>query len=582
MRQYKKTILNRFFAATCLSVLITCNLAGKDLQTAQKDSSLRREMLLEAEYTPTIRDADKVNILPRVDDPKPVKALIEYSPWAVSPTPQAEVAKLQAEHFGTEPMLYDKRGYVTLGGGNLMNIRGALGYEFLNTEDDYLRISANHYSMNGKLKYLQDDSKEKAKLNDNSVNAFYKHRFEYFDLNVSANYGYTGFNYYGYPGGSSNDEIPDKTQTFQLINPTIEIKSTHNDGVNYFANMSYSYLTKKYGMDYDHKGPSEGDVFTEFNVNKDVYGITYGISAEMHNLFYKNTKSLYYYSDMDNYTNVKATPYFEMEGEGDRNWKLHVGAEVSYATKGDKKFTVAPDVTIEYDLSKGTWLYLHAGGGKEVYSQARIAKENRYLNPDLKIEDEDVPLDARLGIKSSELEKWFFNAYFRYKIANNMHYYYRDYNSNSSDFFNAFNAGLYDDSNLMQAGAQVSFNHRDQIGFSIRGVKNFWDTEIRSYEITKAINVPDFVIDASIDASVLSQLKIRLGYEMQSGRYGLDDYKTDKMKDIQNVSLGANYIFNKSLSFYLQLNNLLNQKYEYWYTYPEQSITAIAGFSFMF
>jgi outer membrane receptor protein involved in Fe transport len=139
----------------------------------------------------------------------------------------------------------------------------------------------------------------------------------------------------------------------------------------------------------------------------------------------------------------------------------------------------------------------------------------------------------------------------------------------------------------MQAGAQVSFNHRDQIGFSIRGVKNFWDTKIYSYSyyetVTKAINVPDFVIDASIDATILSQLKIRLGYEMQSGRYGLEGYdEIEKMKDIQNVSLGASYIFNKSFSLYLQMNNLLNQKYEYWYTYPEQSITAIAGFTFMF
>ena len=550
---------------------------GENSGIAQKDSSLRREMLLEAEYTPNIRDANKINALPPVTDPPPVKAVINYSSRATITSPPDEAARFRAEHLGTKPMLYDKRGYVTAGGGNYLNLKVAAGYEIINSESDYLRLSANHFSTNGKVKYLQDNSSEKAKLNDNLLNAFYKHRFEYFDLNASANYGYTGFNYYGY--NKFNDPsgvIPDKMQVFQLINPTVGIKSTHDGNINYEGNISYSHFSKKYGMLIYNNSVSEDDIFTRLNLSGDFNGTLIGVNSYMHNLFYRNTN----YND---YMVFCINPYLENSNE---KRKLHAGVKTAFASEGKRKLSIAPDVEAEYDVSKGTWLYLHVGGGKEVYTLSNIAKENRYLNPEIKPEDADSPLDARLGIRSSELEKWFFNAYLRYKITDNMHYYYRsDTYALYGRFPNAFEYALYDKSRLMQLGGQVAFNHRDQIAVSLKLVKNGWNTEIKlpdGGKISKPILVPDFEIDASVDVTVLPELKVNLGYELQSGRYGLIETEVMKIKNIENVTLGANYAFNRSFSVYLQINNLLNRKYEYWHTCPEQGIGLIGGCTFMF
>ncbi len=597
----KSKILNKFDSMfekkiifCVLTVLFATNIFGETPDNTQKkDTTLRREMLLEGEYTPVIQDANKVNILPPVEDPMPVKATIEYSPWSITTYPETEFANLQAEHFGTEPMLYDKRGYVTFGGGNYMNIKGAAGSEVLNSESDYLRISGNHFSTNGDVKYLQDNSSEKAKLNDNLFNAFYKHRFEYFDLKTEVNYGYTGFNFYGYNKFEDpNATIPNKAQVHQLINPSVGIKSTHDGGINYEAQISYSYFMKKFGQFNGDKGLKENNICTTLDLNKELESTTIGFSADVDYFSYQTSQ---YESDIDNHTHVSLTPYFEME-EKDK-WKLHVGANLVIASEGDNKFTVAPDFLAEYSISKDTWLYLHAEGGKKDYSAAYIAKENRYLNPGIKVEDSYAPIDGRFGIKSSALDKWFFNAYFRYQNMQDNHFYYRtNYDiSGNSTFANAFEYGLYDKSNLMQVGGEISFNHQDKIGVSLQLAKNFWDTElsIDGDKITKPINAPDFDVNASIDVAILPQLKANVGFDWQSGRYGLlgdyttsgaifSDLKAEKMKDIQNLTLGANYNFNKSFSIYVQLNNLLNRKYEYWYTYPEQGISAMAGFSFMF
>ena len=545
---------------------------GENLTVAQKDSSLRREMFLEAEYTPEIRDANKVNALPPVNEPKPVKATIQYSSWSMVTDPPEESAQPRAEQFGTDEMLYEKRGYVTLGAGNILDIRAAAGYEIINSESDYLRVSASNFFTNRKVEYLQDHLTKRAKLNDNLLNALYKHRFEYFDLQASANYGYTGFNYYGYD--PINAIIPQKTQVFQLINPSIGVKSTHTGRFNYSGNIEFSHFSKKYGMNLGDK-PVEFDIFSRLNMNRNFSGTILGVNSYMHNLFYQDVSA-------SNYTVFCMTPYIEKSEE---NLNLHVGTEIALATGGSRNFSIAPDITAEYDVSEGTWLYLNVGGGKEVYTLSGLAKENRYLAPGAKPKNADSPLDARLGIRSSELEKWFFNAYFRYKITDNMHFYYREPYL-PGRFPNALLYGLYDKSHLAQAGGQIAFNHRDQVAVSLKLAKNFWNTEISlfggSAKITKPINVPDLEMNVSVDVAVLPQLKVNLGYELQSGRYGLTGSQFEKMKDIHNVTSGANYAFTRFFSVYLQANNMLNRKYEYWYSYPEQGIGLIGGCTFMF
>jgi len=192
-----------------------------------------------------------------------------------------------------------------------------------------------------------------------------------------------------------------------------------------------------------------------------------------------------------------------------------------------------------------------------------------------------------------------------------MHFYYRDYNDShwfgqqvTEHFSNAFECGLYKKSHLKQAGGQITFNHREQVAVSLKLAKSFWDNEAtlslvghdeNTMKITKPINVPDLEANLSVDVAVLPQMKVNLEYELQSGRYGLAPnfsvlstfsgepwLKREKMKDIHNVTLRGNYVFNKSFSIYVQMSNLLNQKYDYWYTYPEQGIGAVGGFTFVF
>jgi len=570
---------SKYISLFAFSILSFCTLNATELQSNQADSVLRREMLLEAEYNPIIRDANKVNTLPKVKEPTPVKANATYSNQAITINPQPEVLLLEAEHFGTEDMLYDKKGYLTLGGGNFLNLRGAAGYEILNTQNDYLRLSFSHYSTNGNVNYLENDEKVKAKLNDNLFNADYKHRFENFNLNTGANYKYTGFNYYGYmPFQPDNVE---KMQVHQKINPHLSIQSTHDGSVHYQVFIGYKYFMKKWGDDMDNNGIKENDVSASLNVSKLWNNARIGLAADAHNFIYQKGRNDI---ELGNYSTFGFIPYYQLKSEAN-DWLLKIGARADLATKGKNKFNISPDVLAELDVYNGTWLYLSATGGRNINSFAASSEVNRYVSPNNRIADSHTLIDSKLGIRSSALSNWFFNAFFGYKKTNDEHFYSRNH-SLMMDFPNAFGVGYYDKFNQMQAGGQIAFNYREKVNLSVKLVKNFFNTELSDgfgYSVSNPINLPDLELNTNIEVGILPQLKANVGFEWQHNRYGIDSYfDTYKMKDVQNLMLGANYAFNKSFSLYLQLNNLLNRKYEYWYSYPEQGLNAIAGFSFMF
>jgi TonB dependent receptor. len=55
-----------------------------------------------------------------------------------------------------------------------------------------------------------------------------------------------------------------------------------------------------------------------------------------------------------------------------------------------------------------------------------------------------------------------------------------------------------------------------------------------------------------------------------------------KLDPVNNLSLGATYNLFKGVSIFARINNLLNQDYQYSYSYPVQGINFLGGLSFQF
>jgi outer membrane receptor protein involved in Fe transport len=66
-------------------------------------------------------------------------------------------------------------------------------------------------------------------------------------------------------------------------------------------------------------------------------------------------------------------------------------------------------------------------------------------------------------------------------------------------------------------------------------------------------------------------------------RYFLDgELLTGDLDSRLDLNLGFSYRHNPNFSAFLQLNNILNQRYELWYRYPVQGFQVMAGLGFSF
>ena len=90
-------------------------------------------------------------------------------------------------------------------------------------------------------------------------------------------------------------------------------------------------------------------------------------------------------------------------------------------------------------------------------------------------------------------------------------------------------------------------------------------------------------LNAGVMVRPMDKLAVALDYSLATGRYtqleGADLYK---MNNINELNLTATYTLNDTFGFYAKVNNLLSQKYELYYGYPMQRLSAQVGVNINF
>ena len=167
---------------------------------------MRREVTIEKDFTPIVRDASKINTLPEVEAPTVTRQSIQYSDWTVPAPLEARAVLLPPGGFGDPVRENLKRGYFDFGLGNYWNMAGNAGYRILQSEKDQLGVWWQHRSTCGTVDYNQQlpgyESSRTMRQLEERVVADYRHSFEKLDLGIRGGYRYDSFNYYGlrFPG----------------------------------------------------------------------------------------------------------------------------------------------------------------------------------------------------------------------------------------------------------------------------------------------------------------------------------------------------------------------------------------------
>lgn len=561
-------------------------LFGASAQTDNKNT-LQRAVTIEKEFTPIVQDASKINVIPEMEVSASARPDIRYTEWknARNETPTLDL--LPAGNGGVEAP-DRQRGYAQIEMGNYLNINANAGIRIVERQRDQLLFWYSHNSTNGTLAYLTDNNKTHQRRNDNKLNLAYTHTFDRASWNTTAYYRYNGFNYYGMPlynidknrlaGLSTTTD----QQTVQHYGFDTRIASKPNKEFNYTAEISYRGYNSDLGLFYGQRGVLENHLSTRLDGSAPL-GDNYliGVAVGMDNLIYNRC-------DRENYTVLRANPYFGIEKEA---LKFRAGAIVDLSIHDNTIFRIAPDVRLEWEFEKLWFLYTSLTGGKSLNTWEKMSAITAYVDPSRKMSNTYTPADFTVGLRTATFKQLHFTLYGGIKYSIDALFDYRwqyiEATGTGGRLTRPVVSFYATDAYAWKAGFEIQYNPRDFFKAHLAWEHNEWHQQgskarIRSSQPRNEWKAGVTVVPIRpLDISADLYFADGLGYRNLTE--GMVDYPSSgNLPNIVTLNLGAIYRLNKHIHFSAQLNNLLSKRTDLFYGMPAQRFHFLVGAGVVF
>lgn len=561
-------------------------LFGASAQTDNKNT-LQRAVTIEKEFTPIVQDASKINVIPEMEVSASARPDIRYTEWknARNETPTLDL--LPAGDGGVEAP-DRQRGYAQIEMGNYLNINANAGIRIVDRQRDQLLFWYSHNSTNGTLAYLTDNNKTHQRRNDNKLNLAYTHTFDRASWNTTVYYRYNGFNYYGMPlynidknrlaGLSTTTD----QQTVQHYGFDTRIASKPNKEFNYTAEISYRGYNSDLGLFYGQRGVLENHLSTRLNGSAPL-GDNYliGVAVGMDNLIYNRC-------DRENYTVLRANPYFGIEKEA---LKFRAGAVVDLSIHDNTIFRIAPDVQLEWEFEKLWFLYTSLTGGKSLNTWEKMSAITAYVDPSRKMSNTYTPADFTVGLRTATFKQLHFTLYGGIKYSIDALFDYRWQYIEATGTCGRLTRPVVSfyatDAYAWKAGFEIQYNPRDFFKAHLAWEHNEWHQQgskarIRSSQPRNEWKAGVTVVPIRpLDISADLYFADGLGYRNLTE--GMVDYPSSgNLPNIVTLNLGAIYRLNKHIHFSAQLNNLLSKRTDLFYGMPAQRFHFLVGAGVVF
>lgn len=567
--------------------------AAADAQQ-KNDDPLRREVVIEKEFTPIVRDASKINSIPELEVSASTHPGTRYADWDTPYNTGNALTPLSAGDNGAEAP--DKQhGYARFVIGNYLNINANAGVRIVDTQKDRLLLWYGHNSCNAHLSFLDNEGGGKTwqRRNDNKLRLKYTHDFTKGRWNFDADYRYNTFNYYGMP----LNDIPSRVsgsnqQTVQQYGFTTSFLSAPNKTFNYTIEAAYHGYNNDLGLYYGERGGIENHVTVAFDGNVAINDRhKAGIALSMDNLHYNRCQTHPIADDpalegeKNTHTIIGLEPYFAIEKEALR---FKAGVSIDFSFNYGTVFRIAPDVKFEWRFDKAGVLYTELTGGKSLNTWSRMSALTEYIDPTTILPDTYTPADFTLGFRSSILKKFHFALYGGIKYCVDALFDCRMEHlevSATSTMATRSVIGFYsDDAYAWKVGAEMQYSLLDILTARLAWEHNEW----RSDGARIRFSQPRDEWNVDVTVTPIKPLDIKAGFYYAGGlgyvNQSLENIpdETGTLPNIANLDLGATYRLNKMIHFSLQFNNLLSRKYDLFYGMPAQRFHFLAGMGIVF
>lgn len=269
------------------------------------------------------------------------------------------------------------------------------------------------------------------------------------------------------------------------------------------------------------------------------------------------------------------------------NLIVKAGLSVQANINDNTKFHIFPDLELSYSLFNNVFIpYGGWVGNVQRNTFNNIRLENPFISEDANLQNTIQKSNLFAGVRGSLSSKFTFNLSASFQKFDSMYFFTPD---NISSYGNKFQM-TYDNLSQTSFMGEITYQDSEKLKVSAKGEYFIYDPSNELYAWQK----PEFLITLSglldlsnkiivkSDIYLVGQRKVFSHYEPLR-IYDLEDGKyVSSLKPLIDMNFSAEYRYNKKVSGFIQFNNFIGKKYQYWSNFPVQSINILGGVTFSF
>lgn len=577
-------------------------------QVSRKDTLIKRDLILEKEYMPSVEMATKKFVLPDVEPVSLSKRTADYSLSGSPASVNAFYNPLPAPSLSLEYPAQQKWGYFSFAGGSKTAFLGDAQVNVIRQSKQTLDIRLLHRSIFGDITNSMGMEK-RSYMNQNRLMGNYTLHLPDNELKVTLGERYNAWNYYGSWKTPYTPDIPTAVSLpgNQWLSDTefaVSLSSKDSPSKNLTYNVRAEghlfYLGKGInaaGVTAKTLGGKENEMNiignAEYILSK---GVSLGAKVDLTKLSYRVPTSFSllqeYYDDPASTRDAFAeqswlqiNPFARFTW---KQWMVTAGFNVAFPSLESERVKWSPFLQGSTSLNDKAAFRVSLSGKVLPQSYREGLERNPYLDPSIHLKTAFQALCATAAIDYRPIKDLRISPRLEYAKTDDKAFFYNAL-PGVADVIDAAYGGVFSakylNENRLTIGTDAYYNFRTKLRFFTQVQYNHYINYSKDATFDhllegnrKAWYQPGLVARFRLDASILDNVSTFVDYQIAALRYAPTPTELmHHLDDIQDLQIGVSWELAKNVQVFVRLNNLLDQRYEPWYGYKTHGFSALIG-----
>ncbi|MBD3749661.1 MAG: TonB-dependent receptor [Sphingobacteriales bacterium] len=556
-----------------LSCLFGLSLSAKAQTTpATVKDTTRNAVTEEVEvvraYKPILADAVKIRRSPNLNDTHPFNPKVTYDLLDKRLELNSGIRELEAQKLAKEREDQLQNNFAKIALGNLGTSLGELNLATGKDEALQAGFNFNHLAMSGSL--------NRQKFSQQTLSGYGRSISD--NLVMEGKLAYHRFGTYFYGNDTQGSFLnPDPAkQTFNTISGEgvifNRVDADDENSFTYGAKLGASLFKNAFSA-------KENDINLSAGIGKNLNKFKVGANGIVD--FTSSKDSAY---SFNNHL-FKLNPYLQYNTD-----LFRITAGINYVNEFgfNQRIHIFPSASLDFMLIKN-YLTIFGSFGGDVNKNTieGFANENPFLNQNIGLRNTVDKFDAAGGIRGTFAANIGFKAMISYQTLSDYAYFVNNIDHPQKFDINYFTGNM----NVLGFTGELNINFTDAFNLDSKLSLKQYDNQAEQY----AWLHPALVLTSNASFKIADKVKLEgdilfqgdskakiLSYGSSVPPIPTPVITVKNVKAFADISIGAEYQYNKQISAFIKVNNILgNQYYKYPY-YPNYGFNVLGGFSYGF